>query len=293
MRYEVAAEHRTYSFCRAHAPAATVAAGDEVLLHCHDCTDNLVVLQPDGSAFAKHDPARDNPVTGPVAVQGAEPGMTLVAHVLQVKCHEQGLMWTTDRKTGVLAVRVPQVTEQQVSFMPGYGFPPAPIIGVLGVAPALGNIPATHPGRHGGNLDCTDIRQGARVYLPVTVPGALLSCGDLHALQSDGEIGGTGVEVRGDVLLQVQLLPRIISPWPIVEQAQHFSVLTAAPTLDEAAELAVAAACDLLAGQLGVADTEARMLLGMVCDLRVNQIVNPLKGARVCIPKELLPQLQF
>lgn len=293
MRYEVGAQHRTYSFSRAHKAAVTVEAGDEVLFHCHDCMDNLVALRPDGGGFADHDPARGNPATGPVAVTGAEPGMTLVAQVLRITCQERGLIWGTDRQTGVLSVRIPEVSEEQVGFAPGLSFPLDPMIGVIGVAPPTGDIPNTYPGRHGGNLDCADIKPGALVYLPVTVPGALFGCGDIHALQADGEVAGMGVEVRGEVLVRLELLPRIMSPWPVVEQAEHFAVLTAAATLDEAADLAVAAARDLLVEQLGVADAEALMLQSMLCDLRVNQIVDPLKGARVCIPKALLPRLKF
>ncbi|MEI6503203.1 MAG: formamidase, partial [Armatimonadota bacterium] len=115
----------------------------------------------------------------------------------------------------------------------------------------------------------------------------------IHALQADGEVAGMGLEVTGEVLVRLDLQPRIVSPWPIVETPEHFAVLTAAPTLDEAADLAVDAARDLLMEQLGVSDADALMLQSMLCDLRVNQIVDPLKGARVCIPKSLLAGLRF
>ena len=124
------------------------------------------------------------------------------------------------------------------------------------MAPPAGAVPNSTPGRHGGNLDCADVRGGAVVHLPVTVPGGLFACGDIHALQADGEVAGMGVEVAGEVLARLELQPRIISPWPVVEQTGHYAVLTAARTLDEAADLAVAAARDLLSDQLGVDDAE-------------------------------------
>ncbi|MEN6403811.1 MAG: acetamidase/formamidase family protein [Armatimonadia bacterium] len=293
MRHIVSSDHLTYSFSRRHEPALTVAPGDEVLLQCHDCMDNLIPLVPDGDGFRLHDPARGNPATGPVAVEGALPGMTLAVEVIQVSCAERGLIWATERSTGLLSVRIPEIDGAQVGFAPGMSFPFDPMIGVIGVAPPTGAIPNTTPGRHGGNLDCADIKPGATIYLPVTVPGALFGCGDIHALQADGEVSGMGIEVAGEVLVRLDLLPRIVSPWPVVEQAGHFAVLTAASTLDEAADLAVAAARDLLRNQLGVDDAEALMLQGMLCDLRVNQIVDPLKGARVCIPKSLLPVIDW
>lgn len=291
MRHELDSEHRVYSFSRRHEPALTVGAGDEVLLRTNDCMDNLVPLEADGSGFRFHDPARANPATGPVAIAGALPGMTLVAELLEVGCASRGMIWSTDRRTGLLSVRLPEVLGQRVEFAEGLSFALDPVVGVIGVAPPTGAVPNTTPGRHGGNLDCADIRRGARVYLPVTVPGALFACGDLHALQGDGELAGMGIEVAGEVLVRFDLLPRILSPWPIVEQADHWAVLTAATSLDEAADRAVAVTRDLLRDQLGVGDADALMLQSMLCDLRVNQIVNPLKGARVCVPKSLLATL--
>ncbi|MEN6304794.1 MAG: acetamidase/formamidase family protein, partial [Armatimonadia bacterium] len=97
MRHIVSSDHLTYSFSRRHEPALTVAPGDEVLLQCHDCMDNLIPLVPDGDGFRLHDPARGNPATGPVAVEGALPGMTLAVEVIQVSCAERGLIWATER----------------------------------------------------------------------------------------------------------------------------------------------------------------------------------------------------
>jgi amidase len=293
MRHTLSAEHRTYSFYRQHEPALTVQPGDEVLLSCHDCMDNTFPLAPDADGFRYDVPGCGNPATGPVAIEGALPGMTLRTELLGITSEDQGLIWSTDRRTTEKHVRIPQITDGEVTLAPGLSFRLDPVVGVMGVAPASGAVPNTTPGRHGGNLDCTDIKPGAIIYFPVTVPGALFGCGDLHALQGDGEAGGMGVEVRGEVLVRFGLQPRIVAPWPIVEQSTHFAILTAATTLDEAAELAVIAGRDLLMEQLGVSDVEAGMLEGMLCDVRINQIVNPLKGTRLCIPKTLLPELRF
>jgi amidase len=219
--------------------------------------------------------------------------VTLAVSVLDVRCAPEGLIWGTDRATGELTVRIPSVTDTTTHFLPAMAFRTDPVVGVIGVAPPVGTVPNSTPGRHGGNLDCADIKAGARVYLPVTVPGALFACGDVHALQADGEVAGMGIEVAGEVIVGLQLRPRTLSAWPIVEQSGHFAVLTAAVTLDEAADLAVAAARDLLKDQLGVSDADALMLQSMLCDLRISQIVDPLKGARVCIPRSLLGELRF
>lgn len=292
MRHELSSAHRTYSFSRRHEPALTVASGDEVRLQTHDCFDNAVPHEPDAAGLRHTVPGHGNPATGPVAITGATPGMTLRVDVLAVTCAPRGIVYAADRRTGVLDLRAPEIGET-TGLSGDLRFPLDPVIGVMGVAPAAGEVPNTTPGRHGGNLDSTELRAGAVAYFPITVPGALFGAGDLHALQADGEVCGMGLEVAGEIVVRLSLLPRIICPWPLVQWPDHVSVLTAAPTLDEAADLAVAAARDLLVAQLGVTDAEAIMLQSMVCDLRVNQIVDPLKGMRVSIPRTVLPQLSF
>lgn len=288
MAYRVSRDHRQYSFCRRHEPVLTVPPGSEVVLETNDCFDGQVPHEPTAEALRYLKPGRGNPATGPVAVAGAEAGMTLVVELLDVSCAPQGLVYATHRQTSVLELRAPTISAGQVQFGDGLSFPLDPVVGVVGVAPATGEVLNTTPGRHGGNLDCCDVKPGARLYLPITVPGALFGCGDLHALQGDGELCGMGVECAGEVTVRLDLRPRICAPWPVVETADHFAVATAAGTLDEAARLAVDAARTLLVDWGGHSDTDAHMLLSLRCDLRVNQIVNPLMGARVCVPKELL-----
>jgi amidase len=152
------------------------------------------------------------------------------------------------------------------------------------VAPAGDAVPNTTPGDHGGNLDTTDVRAGATVCLPVFQPGGLLALGDLHALQGDGELCGQGIEAAGEVTVQLDLMKGWLGPWPVVRAPGHWAVLASAPSLDEAGDLALLRARDLLMSVLAISDREAVMLLSTVGDLRVSQIVNPLKTARICIP---------
>lgn len=293
MRHHLGSEHRLYSFSNRHEPVLTVEPGDEVLLQTHDCFDNTVPHVPDPEGLKQHVPGCGNPATGPVAIGGATPGMTLRVDVLEVTCAPQGLIYGVDRRTGLIELRVPQISGQTVRFSEDMSFTLDPVVGVIGVAPASGEIPNSTPGRHGGNMDSSEVKAGATVYLPVTVSGALFGCGDIHALQADGEVCGMGIEVPGEILVRLSLLPRILCPWPMVEWPGHVSVLTAAATLDAAADLAVAATRDLLIDQAGVSDADSVMLQSMLCDLQVNQIVDPLKGMRVRIPRAILPQLRW
>lgn len=291
MAYRVAREHRVYSFSRRCEPVLSVESGSEVVLETNDCFDGQMPHQADASALECVQPGRGNPATGLVAVAGAEPGMTLVAEILDIACADRGIVYATDRRTNVLQVRIPTISGDTVTFAAGLTFPLDPVVGVIGVAPSYGEVPNTTPGRHGGNLDCSDVKRGAKVYLPVGVHGALFGCGDVHALQADGEVCGMGVEVAGEVTVRLSLLPEIHCPWPVVATESHLAVLTAAHSLDEAAHQAVDAARTLLVGSGGYSDPDALMLQSLRCDLRINQIVDPLVGVRVCIPKTVLPAL--
>lgn len=291
MPYRVARQHRVYSFSRRHQPVLTVPPGSEVVLETNDCFDGQMPHEADPAALEHIQPGRGNPATGPVAVEGAEPGMTLVAEILGVTCADRGIVYAVDRRTNVLQVRIPVVSGDTVTLADGLTFPLDPVIGVIGVAPSYGEVPNTTPGRHGGNLDCCDVKCGAKVYLPVGVPGARFGCGDVHALQADGEVCGMGVEVAGEVTVRLNLLPEVYCPWPIVETPSHFAVLTAAHTLDEAARQAVDAARTLLVERGGYTDADGLILQSLLCDLRITQVVDPLVGARVCVPRTVLPGL--
>lgn len=292
MTYRVAREHRVYSFSRRHQPVLTVAPGSEVVLETNDCFDGQMPHEADPAALGHIQPGRGNPATGLVAVEGAEPGMTLVAEILDITCADRGIVYATDRRTNVLQVRIPGITGDTVAVADGLTFALDPVIGVIGVAPSYGEVPNSTPGRHGGNLDCCDVKCGAKVYLPVGVSGALFGCGDIHALQADGEVCGMGVEVAGEVRVRLSLLPEVYCPWPVVETLSHFAVLTAAHTLDEAAHQAVDAARTLLVERGGYSDPDALILQSLLCDLRINQIVDPLVGVRACLPRTVLPALR-
>jgi amidase len=273
------------------APVARVKPGDSFLLETADCFSDQVQSAEIGPAAV--DWAAINPATGPVYIEGAEPGDVLVIHIERVDVAPQGVM-AVSGEFGVLRDRFEGLTFQIVPIADGHAavagarVPVRPMIGVIGVAPAGDPVPCGSPGSHGGNMDTRIIGEGATLYLPVFAPGALLAAGDLHAAMGDGEICGTGVEVAGTIQLRVELRRDIKLTNPVIETAEVIATIASAETLDEAADQATTDMAELLIGRLGLPPAEATTLMSAAGQLQVSQVVDPLKTARFAMAKEIL-----
>ncbi len=237
------------------------------------------------------------PMTGPIAVTGAEPGDALAIYVAAIEFEQSG--WT-DVPIGVgptaglvteAEVRVLQIRNQAIDFGFGLELPLSPMIGAIGTAPAGRAIDSGVPEAHGGNLDCTLIRPGATLYLPVNVPGALLALGDLHAAMGDGESGSAGLEVNGAVTLRSGLIRQSALPLPLVDTGEVVATITFAPDLDEAARLAVSHMVEWLANTTALGVNDAAFLVSLAGNLRICQIVDPLMTCRMELPKSILTSL--
>ena len=175
----------------------------------------------------------------------------------------------------------------------GLSIPLAPMIGVVGVAPAGEPVNCGTPGSHGGNMDNTAIGAGATLYFPVAVPRALFGLGDMHAVMGDGEVSVSGAEVAGWATVTLTALPELAVPNPLIETATHFGIIASAETLDAAADVAVHQMVDLLAAGTGRGADELVMLLSLVADVRVCQMVDPEKTVRFMVPKYVLEGIGF
>jgi amidase len=233
-----------------------------------------------------------NPATGPVYVTGAAPGDTLAVDILELAPGPWGLTvavpgmgllgkYVKTERTHLVEVNSDGIQLGRVKI------PYRPMLGVIGVAPAQGAISTVSPGDHGGNLDCTLIRQGSTVFLPVAVPGALFAAGDMHAAMGDGEISGTGIEVPGTALLRLRVLHDfpVMTPW--IETGDTVAVVAAGATLEDASRTATLAAVNRIADQLRLDFADAYALAGACLRLRICQVVNPFPTVRAEIPKWL------
>jgi amidase len=291
----VTADRRVLSLSGDASPVARVRPGDRVVLETSDCFAGQVVSSGDTPDGVDWDTI--NPATGPVYVDGAEPGDVLCVAVEGLEIAGTGVMAVSDG-FGVLRERFSGtsfrtvVIEGDEAVLPaGVRVPLRPMIGVIGVAPAGAAVPCGSPGPHGGNMDTRLIGLGATVYLPVGVPGALLAAGDLHAAMGDGEICGTGVEVAGRVTLRVDVRRDLVLVNPLVETTEVLATIASAETLDEAADLATRDMADLLCERIGLSAGDATMLMSIAGELQVSQVVDPLKTARFALPTSIVAGL--
>jgi acetamidase/formamidase len=237
-----------------------------------------------------------HPMTGPIYVEGAEPGDTLEVRLLEIDfLHPYGVA-AFSPGGGVLPDEFPYAHQalirwpigaKSVEFRPGVRLTLAPFFGSIGVAPPplSGRLSSTPPGWHGGNLDNKDLVAGTTVYLPVHVPGALLSIGDGHGMQGDGEVTGAALEtsLRGSIEVRVRKGQQL--KWPRAETPTHFMTMGLDPDLDEATRLATREMVDFLVAEKRLSRVDAYVLCSLAVDLRVTQAVDGTKGIHALIAK--------
>ena len=142
-------------------------------------------------------------------------------------------------------------------------------------------------------MDCTEIGEGATLYFPVSVDGALFGCGDMHAVMGDGEISVSGAEIAGYATVTLTALPELALQNPVIETATHVGIIASEPSLDEAASVAVHQMVDLVAARTGADPAELVMLFSLVGDVRVCQMVDPEETVRFMVPKYVLDAYGF
>jgi amidase len=297
MNFTLAKNHLVYAMSSNNSPALRVPDGATVDVHTCDCFEDQITSADQD--FGELDWERINPATGPIYVEGAEPGDLLVVHIRRIEVAHQGVM-TTGPGLGVLGdeltsnvIRMVPIVDGQAVFSDRVRLPLRPMIGVIGTAPKDEPIPCGTPGDHGGNMDCTRITDGARLILPVNVPGALLALGDLHAAMGDGEVAVCGIEIAGKVTVQVHVLKDKVWPSPMLVDDTTVMTIASAETLDDAATLAVKRMVRFLERECGMDTAEATFLMSAAGHLRICQVVDPLKTARFELPRRIAEGLGF
>jgi amidase len=251
-----------------------------------------------------------NPQTGPFYIQSAMPGDTLVIHLtrlrlnrdyaisddglvgrgtdnyLAVKMKDGGktVLWHLDIAHGLASL------EKPAAHMASYTVPVHPMLGCIATAPASsrGAPPTGDSGSYGGNMDFNEIVEGATIYLPVSVPGALLYLGDGHAAQGDGELNGNALETSLDVEFTVDLIPGRRTPGPRVESATHIMAMGLGGSLDDAFKSATANMAGWIAEDYKLLPPEIAELFGTAAEYRVSEVADRNAGVVLKISKERL-----
>jgi amidase len=251
-----------------------------------------------------------NPETGPFYIEGVEPGDVLVVHLnrlrlnrdyavsddaivprgtdgeLAIKLKNAGdpVRWHLDREHGLAT------SEKPGEHLKNYAVPLKPMLGCIAVAPnpAQAAPGSGDSGRFGGNMDFNEIVEGATVYLPVSVPGALLYFGDGHAAQGDGELNGNALETSMDVEVTVDFIPRKRIMGPRVESATHIMTVGLDGSLDDAFRAATAAMAQWLADDYKLTPSEIAQVLGTSAEYKVGEVADRNAGIVVKLNKDRL-----
>jgi len=298
-------------FDAALKPLLTIESGDEVIIgsvsggapEAPGCPG--MTLRPELAAI--HSALAPSPgphiLTGPIAVNGAETGDALRIEILDVALADDwGFNWIKPGK-GALPEDFPferiahlAIDRERGLIRTPWGqeIPARPFFGVIGVAPAAaaGRVTSVIPGAFGGNIDLKELTPGAALYLPVLTPGALLSVGDGHAAQGDGEVCLTAVETGLNGLFRIDLIKGAALAAPYAETPDHVIAMAFDEDLDEAMRGALRAMIRLIVGTTGLTSEEAYRLCSLAADLRITQVVNVKKGVHAMLPRRYLERVK-
>ncbi len=287
-----------------HPPVLHIAPGDTVITTTVDAwgMDDTEKKVTDGP----------NPMTGPFYIEGAEVGDTLVVHIDRLTpnritgwgrpglaqnvvdpaavpalpSRDLTVYWDVDTAARTATLRQPIGAK-----LGKFPLSINPMIGCFGVAPADGQaISTATSAEHGGNMDYNGFVEGVTVYFPVFQSGALFHLGDGHALQGDGEMSGTGVEISFEVQFTVELLKGVKSGWPRGENAEYIFTTGNARPLDQCVQNATTEMLAWLQQRCGLSAAEANLLMGFTVEYEVGNMFDPAYTMICKIPKRYLPE---
>ncbi len=290
---------------RALPPRLRIDPGDTVHMECLDSSGAQVHPRMNLAQYLSIDRTRIHALTGPIFVNGAEPGDVLQIDVLEIA--HKGWGWTSivqglgflKRRFSTPYLFIWELGGDVTTSLAPAVVPVRPFCGVMGVARAEdGEFRTRPPGNFGGNMDVRELCAGATLYLPVLNPGALFSAGDAHAAQGDGEVCINGIECPVDVTLRFHLHKQRSLSGPVIESSPQrkqdnetgWIVVESDKDPTVAAQSATSRMIDLLVDRWGFTDVHAYLLCSVALHLKFSQVVNePMFTVSATIPKHVLP----
>lgn len=237
-------------------------------------------------------------LTGPVYVEGAEPGDVLQVDVLEI---DLPIPYGYNGCSGFTRENCPEdrtdrsrlfwldADNMTADFAPGIVIPLDPFFGSMGVAPPAdaGRWSSVPPWIHAGNIDNQEMVAGTTLYIPIWVPGALFEIGDGHAAQGDGEVDQTAIETALRGRLRLTVRKDMTLEWPVAETDTHWIVMGFDENLTEATRITINQTIAFLSERFGLSRGEAYRLISLAIDLRITQLVDQKVGVHAMIPKEI------
>lgn len=270
-------------------PIATVRPGETVQIFTEDAFEGRLVSedQVPSEILGQY----LNPQTGPIYIEGAEPGDTLIVHIEDIELTRDFAVSCLIPEFGGLTSTVLSPSLQdplperiwiyrrqpdgRFAYDPEkFSIEPAPFLGTIGTAPDLEMLSALTPFTHGGNMDVPDVRAGNKVHLPVRVEGAYFFTGDCHAAQGEGEACGVALEISGKVTLSFELKKASPLAWPRIESPTELMAVGSARPMEDAAKIAYKQLILWLEDEYGFDRWDAYQLVTQAGKLYVGNMVD-------------------
>ena len=315
-RFQPRVYYHTYG---PNEPAHRVKQGDTVVAPTVDAggSDHMGNPIPDESRQSSPGTtlSPSNPLTGPFYVEGAQRGDTLVVDIQRIRLTRPSAYsnilpgfgslteeapgrrlllneplprrryeWSLDLENNTGTVELPDSAHRRASI------PLHPFIGSIGVAPRYGRVEMSlAPGEYGGNMDCVETREGARLHLPVFVDGGYLVFGDVHAAQGDGELCGVALETSAEVQVKLEVVKARAIEWPRIVDEEWIMTVGSSRPLMEAYKIAHLEMVKWLCEDYGYDRWDALQLLSQAGRCRVGNVVDPNYSVVAKFPRRLLP----
>jgi amidase len=303
---EVVPDDYSYVFNPYREPIARVRPGERVTIHTDDAFESRITKKEDLPSRALATAKFLNPQTGPIYVEGAEPGDTLAVRIESIEPTRDfavsvlipyfgGL--TSTNFTRTLQEPLPERVwiwdlvdggSNLVNEELGVKLPWEPFLGTLAVAPDLEAISALAPGPFGGNMDVPDVKPGNTVYLPVWNSGALFYTGDCHARQGQGELCGVAMEITSKVTVVFDVIKDRAIEWPRIESDEAIMVVGSARPMEDAARIANTELVLWLEREHGYDRWDAYQLLTQAGGLYVGNMVDTTYSLVASVDKKHL-----
>jgi len=284
-------------FSRSIPPAITVPSGSLIEAHTHEATGGQLDINSTIEDLHNVDMDRLHTLTGPIYVEGAEPGDVLAIELMELEPGDWGWSAMTpdfgflsgEHEESALKTFKLDKDANLVHFADGISIPLKPFAGVMGVAPDTDEMLNTIPPRaNGGNMDDPNLVAGTTVYFPVFVEGALFSIGDTHSVQGSGEVVGTAVESPMRILFRVSVTKGASIEEPQYETDEYYATTGFGTTIDEAAKKATRYMIKHIVDTYGLSWGDAYMLCSLVGDLKIAEVVDmPHMLVAMHIPKSV------
>jgi len=293
-----------YTIGRYNEPTLTVELGETLIVETQDCTGSQIETEKDIGVLQSL--KKWNPLSGPIFIEDTKPGDTLVVHIDDIR-PLRGQGWTGQEPGGVSSagddminekipftlkicpiengiIRIPLTTGETINVQS------KPFIGTIGTAPEVDSYPSIICTSHGGNMDAADICKGNKLFLPISVEGSFLYMGDVHAIQGDGELNSSAVEIASECTLTLDVIKNKAIKWPRIETPEYIITIGNERPLERACGIATTEMIHWLQEEYKLDQEDAIPLIGNLNRIRVNQVDNPINPSlSVMFPKKYLP----